>query len=108
MLPEDAGLPAQSTTEDPSHELDMVPFFSETGTMAELEAMSIQGILEANDIPFTVYGSSTLPVTEFSVQVPASRLEDARRVVAEAQAAGPAAAEAAEREGELSGGSLVE
>jgi hypothetical protein len=94
MLPEN---------EDPSHALDMVPFFSETGPMAEMEAMSIQGILEASDIPSTLFGNSTLPVTEFSVQVPASRLEEARRVLAAAQAAGPAAAEQAEREGELAG-----
>ena len=44
-----------------------------------------------------------MPVTEFSVQVPASRLEEAKSVLAAAQAAGPAAAEQAEREGELAG-----
>ncbi len=81
----------------------MVPVFSETGAMAEMEALSIQGVLDANDIPFTVSGNSTLPVTEFSVQVPASRAEDAQKAIAEAQEAGPAAAEQAEREGELAG-----
>ena len=81
----------------------MVAVFSETGAMAEMEALAIQGILEGNGIPFTVYGNSTLPVTEFSVQVPASRLADAQKAIADAQAAGPAAAEQAEREGELAG-----
>ena len=83
--------------------MDMVAVFSETGAMAEMEALSIQGILEGNGIPFTVFGNSTLPVTEFSVQVPVSRLAEAQKAIADAQAAGPAAAEQAEREGELLG-----
>jgi hypothetical protein len=85
---------------DPSHDLDMVPVFSESGAMAEMEAVGIQGVLEANDIPFTVSGNSTLPVTEFSVSVPESRLEDARQALADAEAAGPAAAEQGELESE--------
>jgi len=89
---------------DPSHDLDMVPVFSESGAMAEMEATAIQGVLEANDIPFTVSGNSTLPVTEFSVSVPELHLDDARRAIAEAQAAGPAAAEQAELESELNRG----
>jgi hypothetical protein len=89
--------------EDPSHEMDMTPLFSESGAMAEMEVVAIQGILEANGIPFTVSGNSSLPVTEFGISVPQSRLEEARRVLADAQAAGPAAAEQAEREGEASG-----
>ncbi len=105
MSPENEAGPIEiGAAENPSHELDMVPFFSNSGAMAEMESMAIQGILEANEIPFTVFGSSTLPVTEFSVQVPASRLADAQRAIAEAQAAGPAAAEQGERESELSGG----
>ena len=82
----------------------MVPFFSEVGAMAEMETTAIQGILEANDIPFTVSGNSSLPVTEFGISVPVAYLEQAKRVLADAQAAGPAAAEQAEREGELAGG----
>jgi hypothetical protein len=85
---------------DPSHDLDMVTVFSDSGAMAELEAVGIQGVLEANDIPFTVSGNSTLPVTEFSVSVPESRLEDARQALADAEAAGPAAAEQGELESE--------
>lgn len=108
MLPEDAAgrEPAEEAvkgSEDASHDLDMVPFFSATGPLAEMESLSIQGILEANGIPFTVFGNSTLPVTEFVVNVPQVRLEESRRVVAEAQAAGPAAAEQAELESEASG-----
>ncbi len=104
MLPEEQ-FPDVSVSgaEDPSSDMDMVAVFSETGALAEMEALAIQGILTANDIPFTVFGSSTLPVTEFSIQVPASRVADAQKAIADAQAAGPAAAEQAEREGELSG-----
>ncbi len=104
MLPENTSRPIETlNAEDPSHKMDMVAVFSETGAMAEMEVMSIQGILEANGIPFTVFGDATLPVTEFSVQVPASRLADAQKAIADALAAGPAAAEQAEREGELAG-----
>jgi hypothetical protein len=90
-------------TEDPSHEMDMTPLFSESGALAEMEALSIQGILEANGIPFTVSGNASLPVLAFGISVPQSRLAEARRVLEEAEAAGPAAAEQAEREGEASG-----
>jgi hypothetical protein len=91
------------TLEDPSSDMDMTLLFSETGALAEMEGLAIQGILEANGIPFTVSGNSTLPVTEFGINVPKSRLEEAQRLLVEAQAAGPAAAEEAEREGEKAG-----
>ena len=103
MPPNEEPLLGVAAAENPSHEMDMVAVFSETGAMAEMEALAIQGILEANGIPFTVFGNSTLPVTEFSVQVPAERLADAQKAIAAAEAAGPAAAEQAEREGELAG-----
>jgi hypothetical protein len=82
---------------DASADLDMEPFFSETGAMAEMEALTIQGILQANNIPCTVVGSSTLPVVEFVVNVPKAYLEGARDAVNEARAAGPEAAEEMER-----------
>ncbi len=103
MLPEDMPRASESTAEDPSHDLDMVPFFSDSGALAEMEAVAIQGILEANDIPSTLFGSSTLPITEFSVNVPKDRFEEAQRVLEEARAAGPAAAEQGERESEALG-----
>ncbi len=103
MLPEDMPRASELTAEDPSHELDMVPLFSDSGALAEMEAVGIQGILEANDIPSTMFGSSTLPVTEFSVNVPKDRFDEAQRVLEEARAAGPAAAEEGERESEALG-----
>ena len=87
---------------DTSHEMDMVTLFSSSNFDAEMEAMQINGMLESNGIPSMVVGTSTLPVLEFEVQVPKEHLEEARRILAEAQAAGPegaAEAEAASEEG---------
>jgi hypothetical protein len=81
---------------DDSHQLDMVNLFSSSNHDAEMEAMAIHGVMEASGIPSIVVGTSALPVLEFEVQVPTERLEEARRVLAEAQAAGPAAAAEAE------------
>ena len=75
---------------------EMVPVFSSANTNGEMEAESIHQVLDANDIPSLLVGPSMLPVVEFQVQVPANRLEEARRVIAEAQAAGPSAADEAE------------
>lgn len=87
---------------DTSHEMDMVTLFSSSNFDAEMEAMQIHNILESNGIPSTLVGASTLPVLEFEVQVPKENLEEARRILAEAQATGPegaAEAEAASEEG---------
>jgi hypothetical protein len=85
---------------DTSHEMDMAVLFSSSNYDAEMEATEIHGVLESNGIPSVLVGSSTLPNLEFEVQVPRERLEEARQIIAEAQAAGPAAAEEAEAAGE--------
>jgi hypothetical protein len=85
---------------DASHDLDMVTLFSSSNHDAEMEAGAIHGLLEANGIPSMVVGQSQLPVLEFRVEVPKSRLEEAERVLAEAQEAGPKAAAEAEQAGE--------
>jgi hypothetical protein len=85
---------------DDSHEMDMVPLFRSTNYDAEMEATAIHGVMEASGIPSVLVGPSTLPVLEFEVQVPRERLEEAQRVLADAQAAGPAAAAEAEAAGE--------
>jgi hypothetical protein len=85
---------------DASHDLDMVTLFSSLNHDAEMEANAIHGLLEANGIPSIVVGNSQLPVLEFRVEVPRSRLEEAKRVLAEAQAAGPSAAAEAEQASE--------
>jgi hypothetical protein len=83
--------------QDASHDLDMVTLFSSSNHDAEMEANAIHGLLEANGIPSFVVGSSQLPVLEFHVEVPRSRLEEAQQVLAEAQEAGPSAAAEAEQ-----------
>jgi hypothetical protein len=78
----------------------MVSFFSSSNHDAEMEATSIMGVLESNGIPAMLVGPATLPSLEFQVQVPEDRLADAISAVAEARAAGPAAALEAEINGE--------
>jgi hypothetical protein len=85
---------------DPSHELDMVPIFHSDAATSEMEALAIKGILDSNGIEALVVGNSTLPNLGFEVHVPREQQEPARAAIAEAQAAGPMAAEEAERAGE--------
>jgi hypothetical protein len=65
-----------------------------------MEALAMHGLLEANGIESTVAGPATIPTMEFQVLVERMHLEEAERVIADAQAAGPSAAEEAEAEGE--------
>ena len=80
--------------------LDMVALFSSSNHDAEMEAMSIHSLLEANGIPSVLVGPSVIPTLEFQVQVPRAQLEEARKIVDEARAAGPRAAAEAEEESE--------
>jgi hypothetical protein len=81
---------------DASHELDLVTLFTSTSTDAELEANNIHALLESNGIPSFVQGAATYPPLGWRVQVPQASLEEAERVLADAQAAGPEAADEAE------------
>jgi hypothetical protein len=91
---------------DPSRDLDMVTIFSGMGATAEVEALSINSVLESYDIPTVIIGDSALPNLEFQVQVPRTKVLQARQALAEAEASGPAGAIEAERESEanLTGG----
>jgi hypothetical protein len=80
--------------------MDMVTLFSSSNYDAEMEATAIHSVLEASGVQSIVVGTSALPVLEFEVQVSKDNLEAARRILAEAQAAGPAAAAEAEAAGE--------
>jgi len=82
-----------------SHELDMEPLFFSQTIEAESEAEVIQGLLEANGIPSTL-SRSPVPTLGFQIQVPKNRVEDALRLIAEQEAAGPDAAAEAEAAGE--------
>jgi len=85
-----------SKTGDTSHALDMVTLYSSSALDAEMEAMNIHGMLQANGIPSVFVGATTIPVFAFQVQVPRAQLEEAQRILAEAEQNGPAAAAEAE------------
>ncbi len=95
-----AGELPESESMDTSHDLDMVTFFSSSAHDAELEAMSIHAILQSNGIPSVMVGTSTIPSLEFQVQVPRADIDEAQRVVEEARAAGPEAADEASQNSE--------
>ena len=87
------------TDVDTSHDLDMVPLYSSQTVDAEIEADVIRGLLEANGIP-SVVSTTPYPNLGSGIQVPRAMLEDALRVIREAQEAGPEAAAEAEAAGE--------
>lgn len=80
---------------DPSHELDMEPLYFSQNIEAEVEAELIRGLLESSGIP-TIVSASPVPSLGFEVQVPRNRMDEALRVIADQQAAGPEAAAEAE------------
>jgi len=63
--------------EDITPDLDFVTVFSGQGAEAEMEAVSIQSLLDANGIPTVVIGSAQIPSLPFEVRVPKSRREEA-------------------------------
>jgi hypothetical protein len=85
---------------DPTHDLDMVTIAELQGATGEMEALGIQSILDANGISAIIQGASTLPNLPFMVTVAREDLERAQAALAEAKAAGPAAAAEAALESE--------
>jgi hypothetical protein len=66
-----------------------------------MEADMIRGVLDANGIPSMVSSPvQNLPPEGYEVRVPRGRVMEAERLVAEALAAGPAAAAEGEAESE--------
>ena len=86
---------AGSADFDTSHDLDMVTLLTSTTIDAEMEAGILSSLLEASGIPALVIGSP-FPNVGYQVRVPRAQAEEARRLMEEAQAAGPAAAAEAE------------
>ncbi len=86
--------------EDPSHDMDLVTVAHTDGAMGEMEATSIRSILDANGIKALVVGDSVFPNLGFEVRVPKEDRAKAEAAIAEAQAAGPAAAIEAEQQSE--------
>lgn len=91
---------SEGTASDPTPEESMVTAFSSSNHDAEMEAMTILGLLQANGIPAIYVGPHVLPSLDFQVQVPAHLLPDAEKVIASARAGGSDAAEQAEEAGE--------
>lgn len=88
---------------DSSHSLDLEVLGYYHGVEGELEARGVESVLRAAGIEAIVEGAVGFPSVPFEVSVPRNQLEEARRVLAEALAAGPAAAEDAEVAFEESG-----
>ena len=80
----------------PDDDQEMVTLFSSPNHDAEQEALEIHALLESEGIPSVVVGPSVIPALEFRVEVPRRHLEEAQKIIADARAAGPAAAEEAE------------
>jgi hypothetical protein len=85
---------------DLSHDLDMVPVFVSEAPNAEMLALEIRSILDAQGIPSVLVSGSMFPNLPFEVRVPKSHLDEARKAIVAAEEAGPSAAEEAERETE--------
>ena len=84
---------------DPSHDLDLVPIYSSgTPIVGTLEIMGIKALLEANGIPAISTGDSVQPELPATLSVPSEYLDQAQKLLAEAQSGGSAAADAAESE----------
>ncbi len=60
---------------------DLVAVFSSSNHDAEMEALAIKGVLDANGIPAMVVGPHVLPNLEFQVQVPQHLLAQARQII---------------------------
>jgi hypothetical protein len=88
---------------NPSDPLELVPVLEDDGTpieLTEMEATELQNLLQANGIDAVISGVEMLPNLPYRLQVAADRAEEAAKVIAEARAAGPSAAEEAEEAGE--------
>jgi hypothetical protein len=85
---------------DPSSDLDMIVLTERMGATGEMEVMAIKSVLDDAGIDSVIIGDSALPNLSFQVRVAKNDAEQARSVIAEAEAAGPAAAAEAERQSE--------
>lgn len=84
-------------------ELDLVILANYHGPQAEMEARAVESVLRAAGIDSVVEGAVGFASVPFEVSVARNQLEAAQQILTEALAAGPAAAEQAEAELEVSG-----
>ncbi len=82
---------------DPSEDLDLVTVFNSETHTSQMEAQFVRGILEAGGITAVIVGNTSLPQFPFEVRVPKAQVEEALRLIAESEAAGPLGADEAEQ-----------
>jgi hypothetical protein len=80
---------------------EMVAVFSSSNHDAEMETLTIKGILDSEGVPAQIVGPHVLPNLDFQVLVPEEFAERARVLIEEAANAGPAAAAEGEALSEL-------
>jgi hypothetical protein len=85
---------------DPSEDLDEVTVFQSAGGSSEMEAASVQALLEAGGISASVVDDARFPNLGQEVRVAQEHVNTAKQLIADALAAGPAGAEEAEASGE--------
>jgi uridylate kinase len=83
-----------------SHDLDLVTVFQSAGTTSDMEALSVQSLLEASGIAAVVVSAEVLPNLPEEVRVAKEHVTEAKRIIAAALAAGAAGAVEAERQTE--------
>jgi hypothetical protein len=83
-----------------SHELDTVALYRSSTVDAQIEADIIRSLLDSHGIPSLMQRAMGYPSLGFEVLVPRANLREAERLIAEAKAAGPAAAMEAEQASE--------
>lgn len=80
-----------------SHDLDLVSVFQSAGTTSEMEALSVQSLLEASGISALVVGTQSLPNLPQEVRVAKEHATEAKRIIAQALKTGAAGAAEAEK-----------
>lgn len=83
-----------------SHDLDLVTVFQSAGTTSDMEALSVQSLLEASGIAAVIVNSQMLPNLPEEVRVAKEHETEAKRIIADALQAGAAGAVEAEKQTE--------
>jgi hypothetical protein len=83
-----------------SHELDLVTVFQSAGTTSDMEAQSVQSLLEASGIAAVVVSAEMMPNLPEEVRVAKEHVTEAKRIIAQALEAGAAGAAEAEKQTE--------
>jgi hypothetical protein len=94
--------PDNPETPDAGEQLDLVTVFQSVGFNAEMEALEVKALLEASSMDAVLVGDSRYPTFPYEVRVPLEQAQQAKQLIADALAAGPAAADEAEAAGENS------